>query len=169
MSQFEADIRPYRRGTMSRSSFDLEPEASTMSMVRFLETTAPVARAISRKQLAVEIGANSPRVEFGVRFDIPGGFNADPRHPATRATTAKTKEPGPGTYEVVEPEKTSKIPTSPRLTWGSRGVWADVDDIELQRQKQKGYGRYMTADARRTLAEMSMSRAQSRAMSRGGV
>ena len=71
-----------------------------MSVVRFLETTAPVARAISRKQLAVEVGANSPRVEFGMRFDIPGGFNYDPRHPATRATTTKTKEPGPGTYEA---------------------------------------------------------------------
>jgi hypothetical protein len=53
MSQFETDSRPYRRGTMSTSTFDLEPEVSAMSTVRFLETTAPVARAIQRRQLAV--------------------------------------------------------------------------------------------------------------------
>jgi hypothetical protein len=42
--------------------------------------------------------------------------------------------------------------------WGNRGVWSDVDHVELQKQKAKGYGRYMTAEGRQNLAEMSMTR-----------
>ena len=169
MAQFVTDCRPFRRGTMSTSTFDLEPEVSNMSSVRFLETTAPVARAIQRKQLAVEVGANTPRFEFGVKFAIPSGYSVDPRHPAPVSSIEKTDVPGPGEYEVVPPEATTKMPSTPRVTWGYRGVWADVDHVELMKQKRDSYGRYMTADGRRTLAEMSMSRAQSRAMSRGAL
>ena len=79
---------------MSNTTFDLEPEVSNMSSVRFLETTAPVARAIQRKQLAVEVGANSPRHEFGTMFAIPGGYSVDPRHPAPVSSIAKTSVPG---------------------------------------------------------------------------
>ena len=76
--------------------------------------------------------------------------------------------PGPGQYEIVDPGVT-KMPNTPGTPWGNRGVWADVDHVELTKQKRDNYGRYMTAEGRRTLAEMSMSRAQSRAMSRGAL
>lgn len=155
---------------MSNSTFDLEPEVSHMSSVRFLESTAPVARAIQRKQLAVEIGANSPRFDFGVKFAIPAGYSVDPRHPAPPQSIAKTTfvQPGPGHYEVVDPAVT-KMPSTPKASWGNRGVWADVDHVELTKQMRDSYGRYMTADGRRSLAEMSMSRAQSRAVSRASL
>jgi len=137
-----------------------------MSSVRYLETSVPVARAIQRAQLAVEVGSNSPRFEFGLRFPALTGAGEDPRHPVAVHSVAKTSAPGPGQYEVVNPEVT-KMATSPRTQWGDRGVWADVDHVELTKQKLGAYGRYTTAGARRALAEMSMSRAQSHVMSRG--
>ena len=72
-------------------------------------------------------------------------------------STHKTTAPGPGTYELVDPGLTN-MPSSPKPLWGNRGVWSDVDHVELQKQKAKGYGRYMTAEGRQNLAEMSMTR-----------